>query len=338
MAKKERIKYKDDILKLKTDGLNLSKIAEVLNINRLDVKIVLQENNVYEPRKKFNSRNEHLQKLAIEMYTKNNMSLREIEEKLDFPRQEVSKLLKKNNLELKTAGLYNRKYSLNELSFSNYTPESAYWAGFIAGDGCVYSHGLGGDNKENNYLNVSLAIIDEEHLMSFKKFLNYNGVLYYRKDGKAVGVTVNSKNIVKDLNDKYNITNNKTDIYVPPENIPSDLVKYFILGLIDSDGCITSHLKTYQPKTKRYRGDYIYQMNFTGTKESCEFVKAFFGSKVKLSKRKDNETNNYTVIFQGNEQVNRFCSILYDEISVDFCLQRKYKKYVALKEQYSTVV
>lgn len=335
MAKEHRIKYKDKIIEMGKSGINLSTIAEKLNLNRLDVKIVFQENDLYEPRKKLNRNNPVLQEKAVELYLIGNKSLAEIECELDFPRKEISKLLKSRNIPLRKAGNYNQKYSIKHDSFSNYTPESVYWAGFIAGDGCVYSHGLA-DRNVNNYLNVSLEIKDRPHLERLQDFLEYDGVIYDKKNNKASSLTVNSIQICEDLLDKYNISNNKTYDYIPPEYIPKHLVKYFILGLIDADGSVLRHKRTNRNPSFRYRGDYVYQIGFTGTYETCEFVRNFFNSKVKIHTRhKDRDNNNHTVLFQGNEQVLKYCSKLYDEHTSKFCLQRKYKNYELLREEYS---
>lgn len=334
MAKSHRKTHKQNIIDLAIKGMNLTNIAKELKINRLDVKIVLEENGLYKRKRKFNKDKPELQKQAIQLYSE-GYSLREIEEKIDIPRQAVGDILRENNIELRKAGNYNKKYILNDFSFSEYTPESVYWAGFIAGDGCIYSHGLGEGNDENNYLSIGLEISDEKHLLKFKEFIQYDGVLYYKKNGKAVSITVNSRQIVSDLFNKYGITNNKTDCYTPPNNMPNEYIKYFILGLIDSDGSISRSLRPNRNPSVRLRGEYIYQMNFTGTSESCEFVKRFFGSKVKLTaRRKERGNNNFTIVFQGNEQILKYGEMIYDEKSIEFCLRRKYEIFCALKEEY----
>src|SRR5690606_38989836 len=129
--------------------------------------------------------------------------------------------------------------------------------------------------------------------------------------------TINSRRITQDLKEKYNITNMKSENYLPPNNIPDEFLKYFILGLLDADGGIS---KTKRPNktNNRLKGEYVFQMSFTGTKETCEFVKQFFSSKVKLFKRHDNSINNYSVMFQGNKQLIKYYKMLYDETSLKF--------------------
>lgn len=335
MALKHRIEFKEKIIELSKQGHNLSNIAETLELNRRDVKLVLQENNLYVLTKKNNKDKPELQLKAIHMYTIENKTLEQIEIELDFPRKEVSKLLKRNNIQLRDAKEYNKKYFIDNKAFSCYSPEAVYWAGFIAGDGCIYSHGLGTGDKTNNYLNVTLQSSDRDRVIYLKNFLKYDGKLYERKDGKSVALVVNSAEICRDLTSLYNITNRKTYDYIPPSNIPKEYIKYFILGLIDSDGSVLRH-KRPNKTTNRMRGEYVYQIGFTGTYESCVFMKDFFSSNIKIHTRhKDRDNNNFTVLFQGNEQVLRLCSLLYDENSIKFCMKRKYQNYLSLKEEYS---
>lgn len=336
MAKKHREEFKEQIIKLAKEGMLLSHIALELNINRLDVKIVMQENSLYTPPKKSQKDNIDVVNKAVTMYLEGS-SLKEIDKELDVPIKILAKELKKRGHKLRKAGEYNRKYTVDDSAFFEYTPESAYWAGFIAGDGCVYSHGLGEGDNRNNYLNVTLQGIDLDHLEKLKKFLKYDGVIYTKKSDGAVSLTVNSIDIVEDLKEKYNISNRKTYDYVPPKNIPEDVLKYFVLGLIDADGSFLRHARNNKTSNRK-RGEYVYQIGFTGTYSTCELIRDFFGSSVNIHTRhKDRENNNYTILFQGNEQVARYGDMLYDKQSVHFCMTRKFDNYVALKEEYSEV-
>lgn len=330
MGKREREKHKDQIINMFTlKNINLSNIAISLSINRLDVKKVLMEENLYSETKKFIEKDTEAQKRIIELYKKGK-TIKEIIKLVGYSEHPVKNILYQNNIKRRNAGHYNRKYTVNHRSFSEHNPESVYWAGFIAGDGCVYNHGIA--NKEiNNYLSIGLASCDMGHLEKFKEFTQYSGKLYVNE--ASVAITINSKKIVSDLEKKYNITNNKTDTYIPPSTIPTHLLKYFILGLFDSDGSIS---KTRRPNKNHnhVNGNYVFQINFTGTKETCEFIKGFFSSNVKLHKRHDNESNNYTIVIQGNKQLIKYFNMLYDEETERFCLQRKFKIFSQLIKQY----
>lgn len=333
MGRIEREKFKNDIIYLFTqERLNLSSVAETLRLNRLDVKKVLVENNLYSESRMYLKNEVDIQSKIVHLYSVENKSLKEISTLIGCGVKSVKKILILNEIPLKHAGKYNRKYWADDFAFASYSPESVYWAGFIAGDGCVFSHGS--SNKSiNNCLNVGLSIVDKQHLLKLKKFINYSGVLY--ESDTSVTLNVNNRNIVNTLETTYLISNNKTETYKPPTTIPKHLIKYFILGLLDSDGCITRAMRPPTKTKRHYKGVYVYQLNFTGTREVCEYIKNFFESSVKLTKRHDNEVNNYTVNFQGNIQTKKYLSMLYDDISVTFCLERKYEKYIELVKQYN---
>lgn len=332
MGKVIRERLSNEIVYLFTQkGMNLSGVAETLKINRRDVKIVLVQNNLYQESKIFFKNEPELSEFIINLYENEGKSIREISRLIKHSTNSISKVLKDKLVLLRKAGNYNRKYTSDDSAFINQTPESVYWAGFVAGDGCVYSHGLS-DKSINNCLNVGLSIVDKDHLLNFKEFLKYDGQLYVSEN--KVALNINNVNIVKSLENIYLISNNKTNNYSPPENIPPHLIKYFILGLLDSDGSISKCRRPSKTKVN-YKGAYIFQVNFTGTKESCEYVKRYFGSNVKLSKRHKNNTNNYTIVFQGNNQLIEYLSRIYDANSIKFCLKRKYKMYIELVEQYS---
>src|SRR5699024_9400972 len=181
-----------------------------------------------------------------------------------------------------------KKHSFNEKAFSTYTPESVYWAGFIAGDGCVYNRKENKDEGFAHVLTITLSHKDKDHLESFKEFMGFSGELYIDKNKTKVTITINSEELVKDLIEKYNIVPLKTDIYKPPQNIPKDMIKYFILGLIDSDGGFVKIRRPNKPVIGHINGEYVFNINFTGTIETVNYVKKFFNSSVTPTKRHNN--------------------------------------------------
>lgn len=59
MGKKERIKFKDEIIYMfKYENLTLSRIANRLNINRKDVRDVLVENELYIFKPRYSTKND----------------------------------------------------------------------------------------------------------------------------------------------------------------------------------------------------------------------------------------------------------------------------------------
>jgi hypothetical protein len=136
-----------------------------------------------------------------------------------------------------TSQQLNTKYSHNTNYFTAPSQDSAYWAGFIAADGCI--------GKKWNLLTIGLARADRDHLSTFQNNIDYTGRVY---DYSAItnGVICYSSHlyisgaqqIVYDLNMHYNITPKKSLTLQPPNITDEDLIKCFMVGYIDGDGCI----------------------------------------------------------------------------------------------------
>jgi hypothetical protein len=134
-----------------------------------------------------------------------------------------------------------KRYSVNDGFFSELTPCSSYWAGFIAGDGCVSS--------TVSSVTIYIHARDTTHLMRFKEDINFEGPIR-RDNGKggyagsrnAAVIRISSKTLVKDLSFLYNIEPRKTHTLREPNIQDKELIKAYITGLIDSDGTILRRL------------------------------------------------------------------------------------------------
>lgn len=327
-------KVREDIIERFESGQNLSGIAKDLEMNRAQIRKVLVENNLYKIITLDEKRTilENNREKIIEFYS-NNYSLKKIkthlkEQGIEVETRTLKNFLEKWGVKIKSARDYNKKFTSDDKCFSKYSVESCYWAGIIASDGCIFSHGRA--DKKNNYLSIGVSEIDSKMIERFKTFSKYTGKLYRGKRSKqnhhdCIEIRLNNINIVKDLEKNFNITSAKSLTYIPP-NIPKKYVKYFILGLLDGDGCITY----YTTNTGRKH----FGLSFVGTKETCEYIKKFLKSDVKLFKRyKESDKNNYSFVIQGNIQIYKILSNLYDEKVKDICLERKYNKFLELKEQ-----
>lgn len=336
MAKYKTIEeeIKKKIVRKFESGINMSKIAEELEMNRSQVRKVLVENGLYkivtheEKRNVVENNKDRILKLYDEGFSIKKIKSILKDDNVVIDLRVLKKSLERWGKDIKLAKDYNRKFKSNDNAFDNYTAESCYWAGIIASDGCIFSHGLA--SKECNYLSIGVSEVDTEMIEKFKKYIEYDGKLYRGKRSKknhndCIEIRVNNINIVRNLQEKFNITSVKSLTYIPPE-LPEEYKKYFILGLIDGDGCIT--YSTTNTGRKHFG------FSFVGTKESCEYILDYFKSNVKLHKRhKDSDNNNYSFTLQGNVQLYRILTDLYDEKAIELCLKRKYNKFLELKQQ-----
>lgn len=128
-----------------------------------------------------------------------------------------------------------RTYTYNLNYFSNLSTESAYWAGFIAADGCITR-----DSRNRTNLVFTLNKKDEGQLKLFVKSVNYTGCILNIDRCNARSVKLNGAGqMANDLYNYYNITCAKSLTLQPPNITDPDLIKAFIVGYIDGDGCIS---------------------------------------------------------------------------------------------------
>lgn len=149
----------------------------------------------------------------------------------------IGSLLQRNGIKLRSRSEANRKYSLDEDSFSEITPESAYWAGFIMADGS-----LSEKPHKHKVLCIELSIKDEDHLKKLQSFLKTDKPLYYRsrnsfgKMHKYCRLEISSEVIFNDLQNNFGITSNKT--FNAQASEQAALSRDFWRGMVDGDGWI----------------------------------------------------------------------------------------------------
>lgn len=131
-----------------------------------------------------------------------------------------------------------RIYEIDENAFSKISPESAYWLGFIAADGCIMDRKrLANKNwKSSKIISFCLHPRDENHLEKFKLFLKSNHPIRHEKNNRCVYFEICSETMFKDLL-RWGIKPKKTySLMSHVEMIPDEYKSYFICGLIDGDG------------------------------------------------------------------------------------------------------
>jgi hypothetical protein len=126
-----------------------------------------------------------------------------------------------------------KKFNINHNAFATITPESAYWAGFLAADGNLRISSSG-CKQVRLYLKKS----DATHLEKFKRFLNSKHKVSLSPTYDRCSFEFVSEKMYDDLIRLYNITPNKSLTYVFP-NIPEEFMPHFIRGVFDGDGCIS---------------------------------------------------------------------------------------------------
>ena len=221
----------------------------------------------------------------------------EIGKILGLDRTAVSRNLKQRGYDTSRNPLYKNIFETID------TEEKAYWLGFLYADGYVSKY---------NQIEVALSLEDEEHLYKLKKFVNTNTNVL--KDEHRARLLFCSQQMANDLA-KLGCINNKSLVLTFPtkEQVPDELLRHFLRGYVDGDGCLCCTEKTQQ-------------FSITSTKE-------FFDGMLKRTGWDENKCNYYpsgkAITWRSHKDVMpQYLKYLYDDAKI--YLNRKYEKYKTL--------
>lgn len=136
------------------------------------------------------------------------------------------------------------KYCINQDYFENIDNEwKAYWLGFLYADGCVIKENK--DGKGRYSVSLGLKQEDRAHIQKFVNSLQSdNKIRDYKTNYKncmASRVSIYNKKICEDLI-SWGCVPQKTFVLKFP-NLPNNLIRHFIRGYFDGDGCISINLE-----------------------------------------------------------------------------------------------
>ncbi len=232
---------------------------------------------------------------------KSGYTLKEVSEKHKFSVSYVVFILERNGEKTRSRN----KYNINLRYFKNIDNENkAYWLGFITADGYIsYAY------KKYGIIGLELKQSDKTHIEKFAKELNYDGAIKYRKNKKSYYVAIYAPKLVNDLV-KLGITNNKSKVVKPCEQIPNELLRHYWRGVFDGDGSISISQKESR------------MMTLTGNEFMTQGIKSFLlksGIKTKAKIYKDR--NHFSASYGGRWIVTEIINLLYKGANI--YLERK---------------
>lgn len=212
-----------------------------------------------------------------------------------------------------------KNITFNENYFENIdTEHKAYFLGFISADGCV-SH----RTKNCKVLSINIHKQDINILNKFKVEIRFSGEISMNNvRSNMCTMFCHSIKMVNDLA-KYNVIPNKTKNLIFP-NLPEDLIRHYMRGYFDGDGCVSIH------KDKRFNNCDRGQINLVSA--SYNFIKRYVdilicNCNVKNNKISDrNSRSSYYVIDWGKLiDVENIYHFFYKDALI--YLERKKEKY-----------
>ena len=254
---------------------------------------------------------------------------------MEMSNKEIAKVLNRtdNAIHIKASkmGLKKYPYYCDYHYFDNIdTEEKAYWLGFISADGWISKK----DKTNSCSVGIELQYADIKHLQKFNKSISGNYKITDRWKTCSLSKNTEKKNhmcviriysmIMHDALCDLGISNTKSyDLSIP--KLKDDLIRHYLRGYFDGDGCLTITNKTFSVSiitaSERFKNDFLSIMNL----EEIIFTEASYVNEF--------GTIMYRPFLSSNEKKIKFLDYLYQDSSI--YLDRKYKKYLKAKGKYT---
>lgn len=212
--------------------------------------------------------------------------------------------------------------------FTNIQTElQAYLLGFYAADGSI--------DEKRKTLRIHLQKQDSELVYLYKDVISPDARTYLVKEhqtkgrnGKIItahesfGVDITSSELCSSLVD-LGVGYNKSKCELNIPDIPYNLIRHFIRGYFDGDGCITGWLAIEKGKSDRFR----YSFDICGKTKTLlnEFIDFFLDHNIKLNLNYLKRDDMYRIKTSSKKEVEKIFHLLYD--NSNFYLKRKYDKF-----------
>lgn len=240
---------------------------------------------------------------------KNGKTKKEISERYNISVQVISRLFKKYHIDFS-------EIQINSTFFHTIdTEQKAYLLGFLYADGNVSEH--------SDHVSCDLKWSDIQHLELFYQLLNVKRNPRLDPKLKRCRFAVHNKQIKLDLI-KYGCIPNKSLSLTFPHIEwfqSTELIRHFIRGYFDGDGCI-SYIST---RKQIFRP----RCSIVGTKSMLERIEQY--SQTKWTWHIANSNNNK--IFDMKSTINesiKFLDWIYSDAKI--YLYRKYQRYLCFKQ------
>lgn len=207
------------------------------------------------------------------------------------------------------------------------TEIQAYLLGFYVADGSIA--------ENNKTFRVELQEGDCDIVYLFKDWISNDARLYQTKTrefigprGKIIhaqghiGIDITSSQICKDLVELgYGYRKSYSDLRLP--QIDKSLIRHFIRGYFDGDGCICGYIK----KQKDRNDSFVKQFDFCSKTSSLliDIQKFFSEHNIKISLNYQKRDNMYRLRTCSKKEVAKIYHLLYD--NANFYMNRKFNKF-----------
>ena len=207
------------------------------------------------------------------------------------------------------------------------TELQAYLLGFYAADGNI--------NEKRKTFRIHLQKQDSELVYLYKDIISPDARTFTVQEHKTTGrngkeiiahesfgVDITSAELCNDLvNLGMGYNKSYSDLHIP--EMPYNLIRHFIRGYFDGDGCITVWLSKEKGKSDRVRGKF--DVCAKSASILNEFIKFFAIHDIKVNLNYLKRDDMYRMSTSSRKELEKIYNILY--IDSNFYLSRKFNKF-----------
>lgn len=215
--------------------------------------------------------------------------------------------------------------------FDQWTEKSAYILGFVMADGYL---ALKEDGSTQNRLRIVVVAKDVDILYKIAAALKYRGNIAYLKhknhDQIECNISFQNRWLLHQVKNKGIPVRNKSYTATFPDNIPDNMIRHFIRGIIDGDGFVSFYKRYNKIRGKHY--DFL-NIGWCGTLDIVTKIKDLLPFDCSNNTVTKNHSSADYYCHIGGKKAFQICEWLYKDATI--FLDRKYDAYVNAKQKYA---
>lgn len=238
-----------------------------------------------------------------------------IEENYELSKHETAKRLVRHNF------------------FSEFKIElQAYLYGILASDGCIVRNQSAIQLKINptdsELFEYFKIISPDVYIHEYKGTTSIAEVRGRKVSNKgSISMTICSKLMHQQLIEHGLVPRKTYEQLSIPEKMPEDLIRHFIRGYFDGDGCLTWHVSPPNIKNREinWRVKAAFQIDAKTNNLLLEFQKYFANHDIKVNLNYIKRDDMYRLCSSSRKELTKIFHLLYD--NSNFHLSRKFNKF-----------
>lgn len=308
------------IIQFYLEGYNTLQVMKLVHKGYHYVKKVLIDAGVY--RTQSEAALDRYQKVyqkipqndIIDLYQQ-GLSIDLVSHKLDIPYHIVRRCLIRNKVirSIHETGLIKSSFKQGAHFFDIIdTEEKAYWLGLLYADGRPQRFSIG----------LNLKREDKDHVIKFASLFGYKTFDYNSNGFPATGCDISNVYLVDQLQ-KKGILVGRPSPHLPFDHISQSLLRHFIRGFSDGDGCLTPRIyyNYFTKREKKYPSISLCNASHT----FLEIIRSIIVSQLGISQNEIIKRNNIWVLSCIGNRTDEIFNWLYEPSIIS--LPRKYRQY-----------